>query len=158
MGGKKRIGSLQVVGGNWMVQGSWVGDSLPVSLFLFSSVFCSALLPLWMHQLPWMGLGVSLSVTRSLSFSCFLTCFSFFSLSLSLMHNDYQLFSLSLMIPALWVILHIGLSITCRVSPWSLPPISLRGIGRLSWSLPLSFHFYFPKFLSLLKSANLPAI
>ena len=35
-----------------MVQGSWVGNPLPVSFF-FSSVFRSALPPLWPHQLGW---------------------------------------------------------------------------------------------------------
>ena len=68
-----------------MVQGSLVGDPLPVSLFLFSSVFCSALHPLCVHQLPGVGLSVSSSFPGSLSFS---SLFAPSCLYLALMRTD----------------------------------------------------------------------
>ena len=49
-----------------MVLGCWVGDPLPVSFFLFSSVFCSALHPLWAHQLPGLEFRVAGLEIRSL--------------------------------------------------------------------------------------------
>ena len=63
------VWSLCVVGTNIMEEGVWVEDPLPISFFLSSSVFHSALHPLWAHQLPGMGLSVSPSVPQSLSFS-----------------------------------------------------------------------------------------
>ena len=51
-----------------MVQDSWVGDPLPVSIFLFIFVFCSLLHPSLACQLPGMRLAVSPSVPRPLSF------------------------------------------------------------------------------------------
>ena len=67
--------SLRIVGVDWMVHGSWVGDPFLVSFILFSSVFRSALRPPWAHQLAGMGLGFSPSVTRSLSLSSFFSLF-----------------------------------------------------------------------------------
>ena len=70
------VWSQRFVGGDCMVQGSLVGDPPLASFFLFFSVFRSALHPIWAHKLTAMGLGVSSSVPRSLSFS------SLFSLSI----------------------------------------------------------------------------
>ena len=45
-------------------------------------------------------------------------------------------------IPAPWVILRIEWPITSRVSPWWLLPVSLQGMGRLSFNPPLSLPFF----------------
>ena len=70
-----------------MIQGNWVGEPLPVSSFLFSSVFRSALQPLWAHQLPGMGLGVSPYVPRSFSFSSLFFCSLLFFVLLLLLYE-----------------------------------------------------------------------
>ena len=50
------VRSMRVVRGDQMVQGSWVGDPLPIS-FVLPSAFCSVLLLLLSHKFP--GLGVA---------------------------------------------------------------------------------------------------
>ena len=63
------IWSLHIIGGNWMAQGSWVGDPLLVSFLLFSSIYLLLFIPYECISCPGMGLGVSPSVPWSLSFS-----------------------------------------------------------------------------------------